>query len=73
MSEWISVKDEMPKEGVKVLAYCACSLGKNPLLDDWFMKVDYISKYSKDWEIGAYYGYEITHWLPLPEPPEVEE
>ena len=62
----------MPKEGVKVLTYCVCSFGKSQLLDDWYMKVNYISKYSKKWEIGVPYGYEITHWMPLPESPEVK-
>jgi hypothetical protein len=66
MSEWISVKDEMPKEDVNVLVTdgsCWCSV--------WCL---YSSAYAGDcWEDD--YGYwqdldDVTHWMQLPEPPK---
>lgn len=62
MNEWISVKDRLPKEGVKVLAcykgayleICKCSEGV------------WVNRFGSD-----YTG--VTHWMPLPEPPKENE
>ena len=63
-SNWISVKDRLPENGKKVLVYC--------------------KENKNDYEIGAYSDtyrgffvrqtcYEnITHWMPLPQPPKGE-
>jgi hypothetical protein len=67
--EWIKVEDELPEEGQKVIyffEYVGIHIGK-------FMK-------DKD-NIGCPYGNtfygksgfltdDVTHWMPLPEPPE---
>ena len=65
MSQWISVKDRLPEQKGDYL--CVCESGE--------ISVGYFSK----WIIG--YGFEtqevgqglVTHWMPLPDPPEGEE
>jgi hypothetical protein len=57
---WISVKDRMPEEGVDVLVY----------LNRKDADVDFVDR-----ESGNFFYYdegEVTHWRPLPEPPESE-
>jgi hypothetical protein len=64
-NEWISVKDRMPEEGVDVLVYGdVYSDGKGA-------DVDFVDR-----ESGNFFYYdegEVTHWRPLPEPPESED
>jgi hypothetical protein len=57
---WISVKDRMPEEGVDVLVY----------LNRKDADVDFVDK------SGNFFYYDegkVTHWRPLPEPPESED
>lgn len=71
MSEWISVKDRLPEDGQKVLAfgggerryYCVAKFFKhfNDGGDFWHLG-------AKDRKYSP--GYKITHWMPLPEPPK---
>ena len=59
---WISVKDRMPEEGVDVLVY------GYKYLDRKGADVDFVDK-----ESGNFFYYDdgrVTHWRPLPEPPE---
>ncbi len=56
MNEWISVKDRLPEEGKYYLIY-----------DDfriWF--AHYRGKVFQD---KLNYYKEVTHWMPLPDPP----
>lgn len=69
MTEWISVNDSMPKVGEKVLTYCKAVGG---VAGNGYIKVNYISMHTRSWECSVLYGYEITHWMPLPEPPKEE-
>jgi hypothetical protein len=63
MSEWISVKDELPEPNEIYLVHCpswsddecAVCLFEN---GKWY--------YDHDSEINSY----VTHWMPLPEPPK---
>lgn len=64
MSEWVSVRDRLPEIGVEVLVY-----------DCGFMGVWSLNKTDQGvfWEDGhgdQYSVDEVTHWMPLPEPPE---
>ncbi len=65
VKEWISVKDRLPKSRKAVLAVL------------WGDTVD-IAWYDEDdgvWQdeyINAYDEGEISHWMPLPEPPKGE-
>ena len=64
-SEWISVKDRMPEEGVDVLVYGDIYLNRKGA------DVDFVDR-----ESGNFFYYdegEVTHWSPLPEPPESAE
>lgn len=63
MSNWISVEDKLPEEGVKVL----CSY-ENYNKHAGFIVAMFVN--------GSFYGggnyapRGITHWMPLPEPPK---
>lgn len=64
MSEWISVKDRLPEIGVRVLT-----------LDKWRHIHDRkLYQYRSGGLVftpdGLKPGNDVTHWLPLPEPPE---
>lgn len=57
-SKWISVKERLPEDDVEVLTRRATG-----------MSVE--THHSFGWAYDAYNGkWEITHWRPLPEPPE---
>ena len=65
--EWISVKDKMPQLG----RYVACIAKRNP--SSRFMPM--VARIEKNgWAnpITEQYISEVTHWLPLPEPPKAE-
>lgn len=65
--EWISVKDRLPEEGVPVLV---CRLIMTSV--KYQQEAVYIEE---DWQDGIYfYGISnVTHWMPLPEPPDRKE
>lgn len=73
MSEWISVKDRMPEDDGYYMVYAKGYWGNNRLIGDLA-----ISKFDKNYETpwgierGKARGWKgiITHWMPLPEPPE---
>lgn len=64
--EWISVEDEdVPKEGSYLLLYYgAMAVG------------EYVATYTEDdgeyphFLCGSDVIYNVTHWMPLPQPPE---
>ena len=62
--EWISVKDRLPNEILRVLIYT--TTGR--------MAIGYY--YRGEWEEDArhgtfsHFGYEVKSWMPLPEPPK---
>ena len=73
MSEWISVKDRLPRSMAnKVLVW----LEHEDLVG--YMGFGHYEKYKGQeiWydlehnEAFAIRGYTVTHWMPLPEPPE---
>ena len=72
MSEWISVKDRLPDGNEPVLVYAedgvitVCSL----VIADAFAN----PKNLKMWEDNDGYDVcDVTHWMPLPEPYELQE
>ena len=54
MSEWISVKDKLPNDGIKVI-----TLSKNGSVRDCDCLKSYVMRY------GNYNN--TTHWIPFPE------
>lgn len=72
MSEWISVNDRLPEDDlpsnrkvVKVLTYSSNGL----IRTETRMKEKHY--HDKEWSWGR--GHRVTHWMPLQEPPEVED
>ena len=66
-SEWISVAERLPEEGVTVLVY---SVGSYE-----FFTAEYCPSTFNCW-ISSFYRFnseDITHWMPLPEPPKTTE
>ena len=58
MNEWISVKDRLPNEDVRVLVYLNS--------DRNYTKIDTDRRLEGKW---VRWGYDVTHWMCLPEPP----
>lgn len=62
---WISVKDRLPEPGVRVLA----THGK--YIDIASMSSS--GTWGDPFDRAAFYsGRQVTHWMPLPKPPEVK-
>jgi len=57
--QWISVEDELPEKGKDVLVYPGFKTGYCHPNGGWFV---YLGRKS--------YSDTISHWMPLPEPPE---
>lgn len=68
MSEWISVKDRLPQNGIGNVAIYASMYGKliGLFTIDPNTKEPYVATPIGRLTIGE----TVTHWLPLPEPPE---
>ena len=67
MSKWISLQERMPENGQTVLLHC----------DGCILMGVHRAKASSPFQStysGAQdpYGHDITHWMPLPEPPEAQ-
>lgn len=79
MSEWISVKDRLPKKYVEVLVCVEVYLDSDDgqgFEKKRFVNTDCLIKKTNNgmtWAItGGTEGFTVTHWMPLPEPPEGE-
>ena len=62
MSEWISVKDRLPNVHQRVLVYCQSKTIEKHVTACMYM--------------GGYFSRKVrnvTHWMPLPEPPEEDD
>lgn len=81
MSEWISIGDKLPEQLREVLVYCKWD--NSPLIafhdgNTWFEKCDNIVILSGDAHLTTEIhsvligdvGYQITHWMTLPNIPE---
>ena len=62
VQEWISVKDRLPEDQEEVLV---CTRSKNGVrnIDKGYMAIDRFIHRGRA---------EVTHWMPLPQPPKVE-
>jgi len=85
--KWISVKDRLPvfelKAGYVLVACDGGNVDKSFFCEnrDYLLALKTSGSYSRKsqgklsglFEISHRYGYRITHWMPLPAAPEVEE
>lgn len=63
---WISVEERLPDKDKDVMCYSDKNGG--------YMFFGYRGWISGEWmEGGSLHIGDVTHWMPLPEPPEVEE
>lgn len=73
MTDWISVKERLPDDGVEVLA-CYNNIYKvlDKKIDSFEIEMlRYFSSGIGKWVDRTNYEYVgITHWMPLPEPPK---
>lgn len=74
MTEWISVKDELPETDV------FCLVLQRP--DDWYPLRATFDNKRKEFTIcdgvkgvgmPAYLAIQVSHWMTVPEPPEVDD
>lgn len=65
VQQWISVKDEMPEQGQKVLVFRPHAHEK-PYKDPNYKICTYAGE---DIFINSHFEHEVTHWMPLPKPP----
>ncbi len=64
IQQWISVKERLPEKGVDVL-----TVSKNEH-ESYYMVDSFVDG---DWFLqGVGKITQVTHWMPLPEPPEGE-
>ena len=84
MSEWISVKESMPEDNTYALVACvggnvavSFHCKSKPFLAGKDGRTSYSrknnGKESGFFQLSHDYGYTITHWMPLPSPPEPEQ
>lgn len=79
-AQWISVKDRLPDEGTEALIYAAakangCAKGDRVTIAKWDRTYFMWNSFGElRWHVWQYfdYDYEVTHWMPLPEPPRAE-
>ena len=77
-NEWVSVEERLPQSIInKVLVYC----------ENGYIGYGHYEKYQGEetwynlesgepfasWNLENCSPYKVTHWMPLPKPPEVEE
>lgn len=59
---WIPVSERLPEDGVRVIVY----------LDGIYPYQHIDCRYGKGWLTERLTGMTVTHWQPLPPPPEVK-
>ena len=65
---WISVKDRLPEYGLRVLAAYDDGVVRIGISKGYFPEV-----VTKRQDARAFGFAEVTHWMPLPEPPKEDE
>ena len=68
MGEWIKCSERMPEEGEAVLVYDDL----RQVHEGYYLRYgDYVSWVIHSYDSSYYDEANVTHWMPLPEPPEV--
>lgn len=81
MSEWISVKDRLPEEGLLEgrvqVTVLACTKAKKVIIASRVFEFERKFKYGEvekiypaNWSWSRSMNNKITHWMPLPDPPK---
>lgn len=74
MTEWISIKDALPKYteyGERYLVYGACCCGGCFQYNEVF---ECVFREEGVFEYGTYdCPVKVTHWMPLPKPPVIKD
>lgn len=78
MDDWVSVEDRMPDPGEEVLVFAVSNDGyRSATIEkaEWGYTMRHLNKFSTyvDWKSPWPYffkNYTITHWMPLPDPPQ---
>lgn len=71
--QWISVKDQLPVNGITVQVFTiAGNLGYGNIQNNYDKSRKYWSGYNY---MGNFFcgADQVTHWMPLPSPPELSE
>ncbi len=61
---WISVKDRLPEDGVRVIVWASGALATGATVDNCVRGT---------WIYSPLMGLAVTHWRPLPDPPKEGE
>jgi hypothetical protein len=64
LPKWTSVEEKLPEAGQRVLCYCRANIYEVMKMRtdrDWVQDINHV-----------YMSGFVTHWMPLPEPPEEE-
>lgn len=69
MTKWISVKDRLPRDNVSVLIVSDIFLSKIRIGSIKYRSSDYFWEVI-DFDYEVLINKEVTHWMPLPEPPK---
>lgn len=70
LPRWISVEERLPEDCSYVIVYLRNKHNDNK--DIWHIDADYFE--DGDWHRYPEHGYyNVTHWMPLPEPPNAEK
>ena len=65
LPRWISVEDELPESGERVLIMF------EPFEDDENISIGWLTKSGFDcYDDSVYFFRSVTHWMPLPAPPK---
>ena len=76
MSEWISVKDRLPDEDELRVLVVANGRINDVILQGAYELAEYLGNgvwILDNTLIAETQDFEVTHWMPLPEPPKGEE
>ena len=66
MSEWVSIQECLPKKDALYLIYAPSADPDKP-----FIHVAWFNPKNKLWTLNLQIWIDaMTHWMPLPEPPE---
>ena len=68
VAEWISVAERLPKESERVLVFC-----EDGVSFGFFEEIVVDDEFVNEWHDLLYYPISVTHWMPLPQPPQQSE